>query len=57
MPQMSSTYATIHATHDLIYALQNPEPSSPLVKLVNIPKGKLITLEKIFRKATPKHYF
>ena len=38
MPKIPSTYATIHATHDLIYALNNPEPAIPLVKLGNAHK-------------------
>ena len=35
MPQMSSKNAKIHAVQDLINALQNPTPASPLVKLGN----------------------
>ena len=31
MPRMSSMDATYYAAQDLIYALQNPVPSSPLV--------------------------
>ena len=33
IPQMYSMGATYHAAQDLIYALQNPAPASPLVKL------------------------
>ena len=33
MPQMSSMDSTYHAAQDLIYALQNPAPASPLVRL------------------------
>ena len=32
MPNMSYIHATFHAAQDLIYALQNPEPESPLEK-------------------------
>ena len=35
MPQMSSTYATAHATHDLIDKIHNPKPANPLVKIGN----------------------
>ena len=52
MPQISSTDAT-HATHNLICALQNPEPEIPLVKLGNIHKAALSILAEIFRKETP----
>ena len=47
---MSATYATIHATQDLIHALQNPAPVIPLVTLVNSHKEALISLAKIFGK-------
>ena len=33
MPQMSSMDSNYHAAQDLIYALQNPSPTIPLVKL------------------------
>ena len=52
MPKMSSTYATIHAAQDLIYALHNPEPSIPIVKLRNAHKEALRYLSEIFRKTT-----
>ena len=53
MPQISSMDATYHAAQDLMYALQNPEPASPLVKSVNGHKEALKTLKEIFRKANP----
>ena len=53
MPQMSYVDATFHATQDLIYALQNPTPVIPLVKLGNGKKEALRTLAEIFRKANP----
>ena len=53
MPQMSSMDATYHATQNLIYALHNPAPASPLVKLGHGHKEALNTLADIFRKANP----
>ena len=53
MPQMSSTDATFHAAQGLICALHNSAPVNPIVKLVNVHKKALSTLENIFRKATP----
>ena len=53
MPQMSFTDAIIHASQDLIYALQNTTPGSPLVKQGNEHKEALITLSKKSRKANP----
>ena len=50
---MSSMDATYHATPDLIYALQNPTPASPLVKLGHGHKQAFNTLSDIFGKATP----
>ena len=50
---MSSKYATFHAARDLVYALQNPAPTSPLVKLGNGHKGELSNLVEIFRKSIP----
>ena len=50
---MSSMDATYHAAQDIIYALYNPEPASPLVKLVNVNKEALQTLAEIFRKENP----
>ena len=47
---MDSTY---HATKYLIYALQNPTPTSPLVKIVNEYKEALKTLAEISRKENP----
>ena len=44
MPQMSSTDETFHATQDIIYALQNTAPASPLVKLGNGHKEALSNL-------------
>ena len=52
MPKMSSTDATIHVAQDLIHALQNPEPASPLVALVNSHKEALIFLADIFGTIT-----
>ena len=53
MPQISSTDEKIQSVKDLIYALHNPEPKIPLVKLVNSLKELLIYLVEIFIKATP----
>ena len=50
---MSSTDAKIYAAQDLTFALQNPEPEIPLVKLVNSQKKSLISLAEIFRKSAP----
>ena len=50
---MSSKDATFHAAHDLIYALHNPAPAIPLVKLVNGQKEELTALAEIFRKPIP----
>ena len=52
MPKMTTTDATIHATHYLMYALQNIAPEIPPVKLVNTHKEALISLAEIFRKST-----
>ena len=51
MPQMSSINATCHAAQDLIYALPNPAPASPLIKLGHRQKESLKTLADIFRKS------
>ena len=53
MPQMSSMNATYHTAQDLIYAIQNPAPVIPLVKLRNGHKEALNTLAEIFRKPNP----
>ena len=53
MSQMSSTDANIHSAQDLFYALQNPAPETPLLKLGNLHKEALRTLAEIFRKANP----
>ena len=53
MPQMSYVDATFHATQDLIYALQNPTPVIPPVKIGNGNKEALRTQAEIFRKANP----
>ena len=45
--------ATFHAAQDLIYTLQNPEPTRPLSKLGNGNKGELKKIAKISRKSTP----
>ena len=53
MPHISSMGATYHSAQDLIYALHNPEPAIPLVKLVDGHKGSFRALLEIFRKANP----
>ena len=53
MPYMSSTDATFHTRQDLIYALQNPEPTRSLVRLGNVHKDSLRTLAEIFIKPNP----
>ena len=53
MPQMSSTDATYHAAHDIIYALHNTEPEIPLVKLGHGNKEEMNTLADISIKETP----
>ena len=50
MPSMDATY---HTAQDLIYAIQNPAPARPLVKLGRGHKEALKTLSDIFRKANP----
>ena len=50
---MFSMDATYHAAQDLIYALKNPAPASPLVKLGHGNKESLNALSYIFRKANP----
>ena len=52
MLDIFSTDATIHATQDLIHALQNTEPARPLVTLVNAHKEPFISLADIFGKST-----
>ena len=53
MPQMSSVDATYHAAQDFIYAIDNPAPARPLVKLGNGHKEAFRILAEIFRKANP----
>ena len=53
MPPMSYMDANYHSAQDLIYALHNPSPTSPLVELGTGHKESLNTLAKIFRKANP----
>ena len=53
MPNMSSKDATFHAAQDLICALHNPAPASPLVKLRNGHNESLSTLAEIFIKSSP----
>ena len=48
---MSSMDATYHAAQYLIYALHDPAPASPLVKLGNGHNEALNTLAEIFRKS------
>ena len=55
MPQISSTDATFHAAQDFIYALHNPAPASPLLKLGNGQTEALRDLAEIFIKSkTPE---
>ena len=51
MPKISSKDATFRAAQNLIYAIQNPSPSIPLVKLVNGHKDVLRTLAEILIKS------
>ena len=44
MPNMSSKDATSNAARDFIYALHNPAPEIPLVKLLKGHKDSLRTL-------------
>ena len=53
MPKMSYIDATFYATQNLIYSLQNPEPTSQLSKLVNGHKEVLRTLAEILSKSSP----
>ena len=53
MPHMSSMDANFHAPQDLIFALHNPAPETPLLKLGNGHKEAFSNLAKIFRKANP----
>ena len=53
MPQMSSMDETYYTPQDIIYALQNPSPASPSVKLGCVHKESLKTLAEIFRKSNP----
>ena len=41
---MSSTDATFHTAQNIMYALHNPAPEIPLVKLVNGHKKALRTI-------------
>ena len=54
MPHMSSMDATYHFTQYIIYALNNPEPASPLVKSGNEHKEALNIIAEIFRKSNPQ---
>ena len=53
MPKISSKDATYHSAQDLIYALHNPAPAIPLVKLGYGNKEVLRALVDVFRKSTP----
>ena len=53
MPQMSSMDETYHTAQDIIYALHNPVPAIPLVKLGHGYKEALKNLVNIFRKSNP----
>ena len=50
---MSSMDATYHASQDIIYAIHNPSPTRPLLKLGHVHKEALKTLANIYRKANP----
>ena len=50
---MSSMDSNYHSAQDIIYALHNPEPARPLVKLGNGHKEALKNLAEIFRKVNP----
>ena len=50
---MSSMDSTYHDAQDIIYALHNPAPAIPLVKLGHGHKEVLKTLAHISRKANP----
>ena len=52
MPKMSSTDATIHASRDLIHAIQNTAPEIPLFKIGNSHKEALIYLAEILGKTS-----
>ena len=53
MPQLSSMDATYHAAQDIIYTLQNPAPTIPLIKLGHGHKEEFKTLAKVLRPANP----
>ena len=53
MPKMSSVDTTFHAAQDLVYALHNPAPAIPLVKLGNGHTEAFIVLAEMFRKDIP----
>ena len=50
---MSYMDANYHDAHNLIYALQNPVPSIPLIKPGNGNKEAFINLAEIIRKENP----
>ena len=52
MPNMSSKDSEIHDAQDLIHALQNRAPASPLVTLQTTHNDSLITPSRIFVKAS-----
>ena len=52
MLKISSTDATIHASQDLVNALQNTAPIRPLVTIGNVQKSSLVYQAVIFGKAT-----
>ena len=52
-PKISSIDATFNAAQGLIYALHNPAPEIPLVKIGNVHKEALGNLSGIFKKANP----
>ena len=53
MPKISSKDATYHSAQDLIYALHNPAPAIPLVKLGYGNKEVLRALVDVLRKSIP----
>ena len=57
IPQMFSMDATYNTAQDIIYALHNPEPASPLVELWHVHKEVFKTLTDIYsEKQTPQQY-
>ena len=55
VPKTSSADAAVAAAHDLIHALQNPHPASPLAPLREEHRHALETLAEIFSSVTPSN--